>query len=149
MTLIKNFRAMPKMLKWLTAISLGAFAIAVRTFFPPGVGVFGQLVSIQDWWMSGAGEISLVCLVVLGASGILMLRRSSHGRLVFILGWIALDLVVIPITGLTQAPSPPILLLAINCMLVVPAAIYLYWNKSVREYFLAGKEQNNRGQQLS
>ena len=90
--------------------------------------------------MSGAGEISLVCLVVFGASGILMLRRSGHGRLVFILGWIALDLAVIPITDLTQTSSPPALLLAINFMLAIPAAIYLYWNKAVREYFLAGKE---------
>jgi len=69
-----------------------------------------------------------------------MLRRSSHGRLVFLLGWVALNLVVIPITGLTQTSSPPLLLLAIDFMLAIPVAIYLYWNKAVREYFLAGKE---------
>lgn len=131
---------MPKLLKWLTAISLCAIAIAARTFFPPGIGVFGRLVTTQDWWTSGAGEISLICLIVFGASGILMLRRSSHGRLVFLLGWVALNLVVIPITGLTQTSSPPLLLLAIDFMLAIPVAIYLYWNKAVREYFLAGKE---------
>ena len=135
--MVKNFIAMPLLLKLLTAASFVVPIFCAASLFPhDSIDVFGQQMTASEWWLSGAGLITLVASFVMLAAAFLMLRRSPYGRPTYILGGLVISLSAPFISILTgigfQAEVPSLI-----SDLVVTAFIglYLYRSSAVRNYF--------------
>jgi hypothetical protein len=90
---LRNFSSMPSLLKLLVASSLVMGGFLVRSVLPYGsISAFGRMVSIREWWTSGAGAATTIIAVLFMAAAILMLRRSQYGRSVYVLGWVAMSI---------------------------------------------------------
>jgi hypothetical protein len=80
-----NFSAMPGFLKFLTAHAFGMSVLLVASVIPHGSFVIhGQPVSYAEWWGSGAGPFASFLGIILPISGVLLLRRNSRARIVYL-----------------------------------------------------------------
>lgn len=135
--MIKNFFAMPWLLKLMTlsAFSVLGFVVGSVVTTSP-IMVFGQPVTVSEWWSSGAGILTVGIAIVGGAAGVLMLMRSRYGRPVYILTW-AMASASIPLiaelTGKGIAGSLPAA--AFDSVLTLGIAIYLSKSQAIQSYF--------------
>lgn len=138
-TMGKNFMAMPPLLKLLTAMTVGVPIFCIASMFPhQSIGVFGQQITVSEWWSSGAGLTTLVVGVLMLAAGLLMLRRSRYGRPAFILGLIAVSLSAPLISYLTESDFPAkVPSLLSNLVVTVLIGLYLYKSRTIQSYFVA------------
>lgn len=129
--------AMPLLLKLLTATTLVVPMFCVTSLFPSrSINVFGRQMSAWEWWSSGAGLVTIVIGGLVAAAALLMLKRSRHGRPMYIAGWVAISASVPLVAYLTGGrPSGEIASLISNLVLTVSISIYLYKSRAVREYF--------------
>jgi len=132
---MKNFLAMPGILKMLTAAGLCTLLwVAAST---NGVNVFGKHVSASIWWGSGAGYCLLLAAMITSAASILMIRRSRYGRSVYVAGWAILGIDAIIGAFVAQIPFASYWSSVVgHFALTACVALYLYLSKRVKEYFL-------------
>jgi hypothetical protein len=145
MPVVQSFTAMPAGLKWLTLLSMLAVPLTLVTTVFGRVFVDGHEVPRLQWWVSGAGAVSLVgAFLVLGAA-ILVLRRSRYGRPALVLCWISAELLELAAPKcLGLGPSSPsslkapgrVVRLGVQVVIPIGILIYLYGNRAVRSYFL-------------
>ena len=135
--LTRNFRAMPKLLRWLTALGLCVTLFFVPVLIPGNtVRAFGRSISTQEWWLSGAGWIFACTYGLVPVSAVLMLRRSRYGRSLYVLacftaiGFAPLAAWLVRAPGLLDLPS-----LVVGFIMVGLIALYLGRNRAVRKYF--------------
>ena len=138
--MIKNFMAMPILLKLLTATAFAVPIFVIGTMIPHGsVNVGGRELATSAWWTIGAGPFLLVVALLFCASIIGMLRRVRYSRFMYILSWIALSAFipyVASVTGAGLAVSKPGTIS--NLLLAGVIGLYLYLNKGARSYFRSG-----------
>jgi hypothetical protein len=134
----KNFMAMPILLKLLTAAGFGVFLIAISTMRPHSIiSVFGRPITASDWWASGAGPFLLIVALLFCASAVMMLRRSGHARLAYIVALIALSISVPYVSGVTGVGVAAVSKSSLisNSLLTLVIALYLYLGRGTRNYF--------------
>jgi hypothetical protein len=132
---IKNFNAMPGILKWLTSLSLALPIFVVVTLVPNGsIKVSGRLMANADWWATGAGAVTLVLAIIMAAAGILMLNRSPYARRIYILGMLATYLSGPLIGNLTKSDDEPLWSILLGVLTVGIVAWYLYASKATAKY---------------
>ena len=133
----KNFMAMPIFLKLLTAAALGMILVIVVTVIPGGsIRVFGRNVADSEWWRIGAGPFMAIVTLLMIASAVMMLKRTRHSRLAYVIAWIALSIsipFVAGVAGVGVAVSKPALFS--NLLLTLAISLYLYLSKGARAYF--------------
>ena len=135
--MVKNFIAMPAILKLLTAVVAISLVFCIGSTNPHwSINVFGRQTTSSEWWVSGAGLATSIVSCLMLLSAILMLRRRRWGRQVYIFSWIVLSL-LIPIVALLEgvgfyvaAPS-----LLSNLVLTALVSVYLYKSNAVENYF--------------
>ena len=135
--LVKNFVRMPTILRLLSA-SVVAVVFFVLYSLVPGakISVFGQVVPMSRWWMSGAGILMLMLAFILALSSFLMLRRSRAARPICMLGWAFMtfaSVIIAKIFGAAHQES--LLLLITNGVTTSVVYIYLYYGAGVKKYF--------------
>lgn len=129
--------AMPRLLKLLTAAAAIPPIVCIGSMIPHrSIGVFGRNMTTSQWWDSGAGLATLFASCLIIAAALLMLKRSRHGRPVYILAWVTMTLIV-PLTArlvradfATAVPS-----LVSNLVLTGVIGVYLYKSAAVKRYF--------------
>lgn len=139
--MLGNFLAMPPLLKVLTAGTLVVSAFFVVSMIPHNpINVIGGVIRANEWWASGAGAISALTVILFAVSASLMLKRSSYGRLSYVIGWIALCVSTPIIARLTQTNAIdeatgvfPIVIF--NFLVTALISSYLYRSKAVKRYF--------------
>lgn len=139
----KNFMAMPILLRFLTAAGFCVCLIAISTMRPHSmIRVFDRQISAADWWASGAGPSMLIVAGLFVASAIMMLRRSRHARFAYIVAWIALNISIPYVAGVTGAGVAAMSKSSLLSDLVVTVAIalYLYLSRGTRNYFRSATE---------
>lgn len=136
--MLKNFLSMPILLKLMTISAFGILGFVVGSLITNSpIMVFGQPVSVSEWWGSGAGPLTVVIAFVGGAAGLLMLTRSSYGRPAYLLTWLLATTSIPVIAILTGKDVMGSLAPAVFDLLVTIAlGIYMYRNSSVRRYFV-------------
>lgn len=134
---MKNFLAMPWILKILT---LAGFCTLIWLWGSTrGVNVFGKHVSASIWWESGAGYSFLFASIILSFASYLMIRRSRHGRLVCVAGWVVLGITIVVGANAVRLPDPSFWQsLAGHSILTACVAFYLYLSKGAKTYFANG-----------
>jgi len=142
---MKNFIAMPWLLKLMTisAFSVLGFVVGSVVTTSP-IMVFGQPVTVSEWWSSGAGILTVTIAIIGGAAGVLMLRRSRFGRSAYILTWAVASAsipLIAALTGKGIAGSLPAAIF--DLAVTVAIAIYLHKNQAIQSYF--GANQVRRG----
>jgi hypothetical protein len=132
---MKNFLAMPRILKMLTA--MGFFSLVwVAASIANGVNFFGKHVDASSWWGSGAGYYCLIAALIMSGSSLLMLYRSRYGRPAHIAGWLAVTTTAVLGAYLAGVPYPSFMSSIMgNVALTGCIAIYLYLSKSTKNYF--------------
>lgn len=135
--MLKNFFAMPTVVRLFTIASLCVVVFALATMFTHTSIQFGdRRITSTAWWNIGAGPFMLIVALLMVASAVMMLRRSRYARLAHIVAWIALTIsipFVAGVTGAKVAASKPSLI--INGLLTLAMALYLYLSKATRTYF--------------
>lgn len=137
-TMWKAFLAMPTILRFLTAAGFCVCLMVVSTFFPfSPVRILGRPVSELDWWGSGAGYSMVIVAGLFGSSGVMMLRRSHHARLAHLVAWIALNISVPYVAGVTGAGVASVSKTSVlaNALVTMAIALYLYLGRGTRNYF--------------
>jgi len=125
----ENFKAMPRLLKFLTAHALACFFFLVVSVVPHGrFFVSGRPVSYAEWWSSGIGLFAFLVGLVGPATGVLLLRKSRFARPAY-LGFLSLGLIVPYL--LFGAPPMALAGAAAVCL----AVAYLYKFPSTQQYF--------------
>lgn len=135
----QNFRAMPKPLRWLTALGLSVALLLVATVIPGSHVRFldqtiGGTISIREWWLSGAGWVVLFTYGLMPASAVLMLRRSRHARALYLTGWLAANACGPLVAWLIGTSVEPVFL-ALGFLTLALVALYLGRSRAVRAYF--------------
>lgn len=136
--MVKNFMAMPILLKLFTASALVVLLFVLETMLPHGsVRVFDRQVTTSEWWASGAGPSMLIVAGLFCSSAVYMLRRSRYGRPTYILALIALFISVPYVAGVTGngvATVSKSSLIA-DLLTTLGIAVYLYLSRGTRNYF--------------
>ena len=135
--IVTNLVAMPKVLMLLTLGAVIVVAFVIRTLVPDdSINAFGREISTSDWWSSGAGAVGLMVGLTLSVAAVMMLRRASGGRLVYVTGWVGISVsapIIAKLTGTnSSAQLPPLIA---NLAITIGIFIYLYVSKDVRSYF--------------
>ena len=136
--MISNFFLMPGFLKFLTGMAFVCFFFIISTALPGTVNIHGHLVSTREWWSNGSGFVFAISFILLGSSGILMLKRAVYSRALHIAGWISSGiaaLIVVNINNITMPQSESYAYAGFSLASTTVFAIYLYFNKRVRIYF--------------
>lgn len=136
--MISNFFKMPGFLKFLTAMAILCIFFIISTMLPGSINIHGHLVSTREWWSNGSGYVFAIPFLLLGASGVLMLKRAVYSRFVYIAGWIFSDISVFAVMKINNVTLPLRVEYAYACFggaSIVVFAIYLYFGKRVRTYF--------------
>lgn len=75
---LKNLKAMPSVLKWLTAVSLVPLIFFLGTLIPNGsINVNGRPMPNSVWWACGAGAVVAVLAVIMTIAMLMLMRRSN------------------------------------------------------------------------
>ena len=135
--MLKNLKAMPRVLKWLTAISLVPPIFFLGTLIPNGsINVNGRPMLNSIWWACGAGAVVAVLAVIMTIAVLMLVRRSKYARPVLLVGMTATFLSGTLLARLTgSSVTAPLWLDIANSIPVAAIAAYLYANKAVRKYF--------------
>jgi hypothetical protein len=137
---VRNFAAMPKLLKLLTASGIAIVLVPITMTFRP-TRVSGREVAPAEWWSSGAGPLVAVACAFIATAAFLVLRRSRLGRPLFVLAALA-QVALVPlglrIAGAHDAVPVPWLLL--HLVLVALLGLYLSKSGAVRKYFRGSPE---------
>jgi hypothetical protein len=133
----KNLKAMPGILKWITAVSLVPPIFFLGTLIPNGsINVNGRPMLNSVWWECGAGAVVAVLAVIMTVAVLMLLRRSKSARPVLLVGITATFLSGTLLAKLTGSNVTASLWLDIaNLIPVAAIAVYLYANKAVQRYF--------------
>src|ERR1700753_3477200 len=100
--MIKNFMAMPILLKLLTAAACSVPIFVIGTMIPHGsVDMGGREGATSEWWTIGAGPFLSVVALLFCASIVGMLRRARYSRLLYIRSWIALSAFILYVADVT------------------------------------------------
>jgi hypothetical protein len=134
---LKNLKAMPSVLKWLTAVSLVPPIFFLGTLIPNGsINVNGQPMPNSVWWACGAGAVVAVLAVIMTIAVLMLVRRSKYARPFLLVGMTATFLSGTLLARLTgSSVTAPLWLDIANSIPVAAIAAYLYANKAVRKYF--------------
>jgi hypothetical protein len=134
---LKNFKAMPSVLKWLTAVSLVPPIFFLGTLIANGsINVNGRPMPNSVWWACGAGAIVAVLAVIMAVAVLMLVRRSKYARPVLLVGMTSTFMSGTLLTKLTGSNiTAPLWLDITNLIPVAAIAAYLYANKAVRKYF--------------
>jgi hypothetical protein len=137
----KNLKAMPGILKWLTAVCLVPPIFFLGTLIPNGsINVNGQPMLNSIWWACGAGAVVAVLAVIMTIAVLMLLRRSKYARPVLLVGTTATFLSGTLLAKLTGSNvTAPIWLDIANLIPVAAIAAYLYANKAAQKYFQWGR----------
>ncbi len=137
-TMVKNFMAMPILLRLCTGVAGGVLVFVIGTMLPHGsIRVEGRQLTTSEWWAIGAGPFMLIVGGLFCASAVMMLRRSRHARLAYIVAWIALFISVpyiAAVTGNGVAAVSKSSLIA-DLLMTLAIVLYLYLSKGARNYF--------------
>ena len=135
--MFKNLKAMPGILKWLTAVCLVPPIFFLGTLIPNGsINVNGRPMLNSVWWACGAGAVVAVLALIMTSAVIMLLRRSRYARAVLLVGMTATFLSSTPLAKLTGSNvTAPLWLDIVNLIPVAAIAAYLYANKAVQRYF--------------
>jgi hypothetical protein len=133
----QNIKAMPNILKWLTAVSLVPLIFFFGTLIPNGsVSVNGRPMPNSVWWACGAGAVVSVLAVIMTSAVLMLLRRSQYARPVLLVGMTLTFLSSTLLTKLTGSNvTAPLWLDIANVIPVAAIAAYVYASKAVRKYF--------------
>lgn len=136
-TVLNNLKAMPNVLKWLTAVSLVPPIFFLGTLIPNGsIDVNGRPMLNSIWWACGAGAVVAVLAVIMTIAVLMLLRRSKYARPILLVGTTATFLSGALLAKLTGSKvTEPLWLDIANLIPVAAIAAYLYANKAVRKYF--------------
>jgi uncharacterized membrane protein (DUF485 family) len=134
---LQNLKAMPNILKWLSAVSLVPVIFFLITLIPGGsVNVNGRPMPNSVWWACGAGALVSVLAVIMSIAVLMLVRRSQYARPVLLVGMTLTFLSGKLLTKLTGTNiTEPLWLDIANLIPVAAVAAYLYVSKAVREYF--------------
>lgn len=140
--MLKNFVEMPVLLKLLVVSTLVTAAFLLRLVVPyGGISAFGRIVSVGDWWRSGAGVATAATASVFISSAILMLKRSQYGRALYVLGWVASSLSILIVANMASASNVSTLPSVVaNLILAALIALYLYLGKAPRDILPRGTD---------
>jgi len=133
----QNLKAMPNILKWLTAVSLVPLIFFFGTLIPNGsVNVNGRPMPNSVWWACGAGAVVSVLAVIMTIAVLMLVRRSQYARPVLLVGMTLTFLSGTLLTKLTGSNvTAPLWLHIANLIPVAAIAAYLHASKAVRKYF--------------
>lgn len=133
----RNFIAMPLLLKLLTVATVAVPIFCIQSLLPQqSINVFGQHMNATVWWSSGAGLATLVASCFMLVASLLMLKRSHYGRLVYVLGWVAMSLFIPLIAYLVKVELTVALpSLISNLVLSAFIGLYLYRSSEIQNYF--------------
>src|SRR5271165_3502507 len=126
-TMRQNFTAMPGILKFLAVAGLCVGLAIATTLLPDhGIRVAGRLISWSDWWSSGAGASMLVVGALFVSSVVMMLRRSHHSRLAYVVSCVAIGIAVPYVVAVSGgvAASVSTLSLTYDCLQTLAIALY-------------------------
>jgi hypothetical protein len=134
---LRNFNAMPGILKWLTSLCLVLPVFLLVSLTPHGsIRVSGRVMSNAEWWATGAGIVVVVLTIAMTAAGFLMLNRSPYARRIYILGMLATFLSGPLIEKLTQSGhDEPLWSILLGLLPVGAIAWYLYASQATAKYF--------------
>jgi hypothetical protein len=136
---MKNFLAMPGILKMLTAVGFCTLIWVAASL--NGVSNFGEHVNASTWWGSGAGYCMLIAAIVMSGASVLMIRRSKYGRPVYIVGWLILGAVAFIGALVAKIPYDAYWpSLAGHFAMTACVALYLYLSKAVKLYFVGSAQ---------
>lgn len=147
----KSFKAMPMLLRFLTAVGLFVCLMVISTMRPNSVvHKDGRSISSAVWWASGAGPSMLVVAVLFGASTVMMLRRWRHARLAFLIAWISLNISVPYVAAVTGTGVASLWMQSVlgDALITVAIALYLYLGHGVRHYLHATGAELRKGIEL-
>lgn len=136
MSMWKSFEAMPIFLKLFVGSAIVFPLFIVSSLIQTSMNVFGCMVSREAWWNSGGGPLVVVIGVFVWSSTIQFLRRSSSGRLPYVVAW-GLMALLVPLMAFRlgisfESVQSPFFSSLVFAVLI---AIYLYGSKPVRRYF--------------
>jgi hypothetical protein len=136
-TVVRNFGAMPKILRWITTLGLASVLMIFGTLVPCAtVRAFGRVVLAEEWWSSGAGWIVLLSMWPLPVSAALMLLRRQEGAWLCVLGWITTHAGAPLVARMFGLPLRfPLQSLAFDLPIFVFLVLYLGRSVAVRAFF--------------
>jgi hypothetical protein len=134
---LQNIKAMPTILKWLTAVSLVPTLFVLGTLIPNGsVKVNGRPMANSLWWACGAGATVVVVATMMTFATLLLVQRSKYARPVLLFAMATTAMAGILINKLTESNvTAPLWPVIVNLATVAVIALYLYASKAVRKYF--------------
>jgi hypothetical protein len=133
----QNIKAMPGILKWLTAVSLVPALFVLGTLVPNGsVKVNGKPMANSVWWSCGAGATVAILAIVMTVATTLLIQRSRYARPVFLAGLASTAMSGLLIDKFTESNvARPFWPVVANLATVGVVALYLYASNTVRKYF--------------
>ena len=131
--LFANFKAMPALLKIITIYCMGvALCSILAIVWPSAIAIDGKPLSYEQIWDQGYLPFFALGCVPFAVAGWLLLVRNSWGRVTFIAALVLLQILTLIFFGL---PAQWPVAIASNLIPFVFFGAYLYWRKSVLEYF--------------
>ena len=128
-----NFKAMPTILKFLTAHALFSFLFLIGSIIPhDSFSINGQSVSYSEWWSSGVGPYASSLGILMPIVGFLLIARTRYARIIYLMV-ISLGLIV----PYLYFGKFELALVGVIVMAVISA--YLYLRPPVKEYFASNK----------
>ena len=135
--MFQNLKAMPGILKWLTALTLVPPLFVLCTLIPNGsVKVYGSPMTNSAWWSCGAGVVVALLAVMMVVAEILLLQRSKYSRPVFLIAMASTMLSGLPLEQLLEPKvTPPLWPTVFDLIPIALMTWYLYASKAVQTYF--------------
>ena len=129
----ENFKAMPVLLKFLTAHALGCILFVFASMFPFGAfRIHGRYVTHSEWWSSGIGVYVSILGMLMAIAGCLLASKKRYSRQIY-LAVVPLGLVAPYLK--TGEYAGAIFGIAVTLMI----AAYLFLKASAKEYFDSNK----------
>lgn len=123
---------MPVLLKLLTAHALACALFLLFSLVPVvPFRLYGEVVSFERWWQSGAGLGASMIGLFLPYAAVLLLQKASYARVVY------LGILVVVTMGAGLALGRHIAVIILNLCVVGMLALYLYKSSAVRAYFFS------------
>jgi len=130
---LKNFKAMPSMLKVITAVCVvTALTPVLAILWPSLITVAGEPMSRTQFWNQGYGPYIILVCIPFAISAWLFVVRNAVGRATLLIG-----MCLTPVWEFVFIELPPRWLEELaGCMIPIGlVGIYLYGRKPVLEYF--------------
>ena len=125
----ENFKAMPKLFKFLTAHALSCIVFLFASIIPFGsFRIHDRYVNHSEWWSSGVGVYASILGTLMAIAGFLLVIKNPFSRQIYL---VVLSLGLVTPYFLFGEHWGSLFSLFIVFMI----AAYLYLNASVKEYF--------------